>query len=220
MARTITVRQPLSGEEGVFEVLPRMTVREFRNALHGWLPCDESKRKMSSVELIVGDAALLNNKQTVFEAIPVSEVMAFLSIKPARCSSFEMSGCEMEDLRVVEIPEGVTEVGRCAFHDCSSLTSVTIPNSVTRIRQFAFAGCSSLESIIIPDSVIKIGDSAFEDCSSLASVAIPKSVTVIGECAFQGCSSLANVTIPDSANEIGLCAFASYSLASVTIPKA
>ena len=38
----------------------------------------------------------------------------------------------------VTIPNSVTEIGECAFWDCSGLTSVTIPNSVTSIGGGAF----------------------------------------------------------------------------------
>ena len=59
-----------------------MTVREFRRQLHGWLPCgDESQRKMSLVEVVVGATPVLNNEEMVSEAIPGAEVLAFLSIK-------------------------------------------------------------------------------------------------------------------------------------------
>ena len=77
------------------------------------------------------------------------------------------------------IPANITRIGKCAFSDCTSLTSVTIPNSVTEMGYSAFEGCTGLKSITIPDSVTKIGDSAFEGCAGLTSVTIPDSVTEI-----------------------------------------
>ena len=65
------------------------------------------------------------------------------------------------------IPEGVTNVGKYAFYDCSSITSVTLPNSVTRIGSSAFHSCSSLTSITIPNSVTSIGDGAFSSCAQV-----------------------------------------------------
>ena len=48
------------------------------------------------------------------------------------------------------IPDGVTEIGWCAFAGCTSLTSIAIPDSVTRIGLGAFRGCTGLTSITIP----------------------------------------------------------------------
>ena len=110
MAREIAVRQ-LSGEEDSFVVSAHTTIREFKRQLHAWLPCeDESKRNISSVEVVVGDKHLLNKEKLVSEAIPGAEVLAFLSIQPVVCSSFKASSCEVEDLLVVEIPGDVIEI--------------------------------------------------------------------------------------------------------------
>ena len=190
MTREIAVRQ-LSGEEDSFVVSAHTTIREFKRQLHAWLPCeDESKRNMSSVEVVVGDKHLLNKEELVSEAIPGAEVLAFLSIQPVVCSSFQASSCKVEDLLVVEIPGDVIAIEDAAFKGCSSLVSVTISNSVTGIGDYAFAGCSLLPSVTIPTSVNVIGDGVFADCSSLASVTIPNSVIGIGYFAFRGCSSL------------------------------
>ena len=45
------------------------------------------------------------------------------------------------------IPEGMTEIKKCAFIGCTSLTSTTIPNSVTSIEDRTFNSCSNLKSI-------------------------------------------------------------------------
>ena len=93
------------------------------------------------------------------------------------------------------IPESVTDIGRCAFDHCISLTSVTIPNSVTSIGDGAFEGCTSLKSIVISDSVTSIGGSAFGGCISLKSIIIPKGVTIIEYEAFGGCLNLRSIDV-------------------------
>ncbi|CAJ1386892.1 unnamed protein product [Effrenium voratum] len=242
MARVITVHCAPSGKEEAFELEADMTAREFKRQLHRWLPCgDDSQRNMSSVEVVVGETPLSNNEEMVSEAIPGAEVLAFLSIKPVKCSRARSSSREIEDLRVVEItdvgevapcafldcrflasvviPDSVTVIKNSAFVHCSSLKSVAIPDSVTRIECWAFKGCSSLESVTIPNSVIHIGFGAFEDCSSLTSVTIP-TVTQIESGTFANCSSLTSVRIPDTVTEIGKRAFRGCSsLPSTTIPS-
>ena len=50
----------------------------------------------------------------------------------------------------IELPEGLEEIGKHAFHGCTSLTSLTIPTTVRRIHRGAFSGCSSLVSMQLP----------------------------------------------------------------------
>lgn len=133
--------------------------------------------------------------------------------------------CMDKDVESVVIPEGVTEIGGCAFKGCESLASVEIPSSVTAIGDFAFNGCKSLSSVEIPSSVRKIGDRAFWYCTSLTSVEIPSSVTEIGAKAFKGCNinelSHPLLTIKNGVairdNEVLCCA--SQSTSVVTIPE-
>jgi formylglycine-generating enzyme required for sulfatase activity len=96
--------------------------------------------------------------------------------------------CTDEEVESVTVPDGVTEIGGCAFDGCYSLSSVVIPNSVTKIGYDAFRDCASLTSVEIPSSVTEIGRGAFEDCKSLSSVDIPNSVTEIGDNAFERCA--------------------------------
>ena len=67
------------------------------------------------------------------------------------------------------IPNGVTTIGRLAFHSIIALDSITIPNSVERIEFAAFSGCDHLTAITIPSSVTYIGSDAFS-CSGLTSI--------------------------------------------------
>ena len=77
-------------------------------------------------------------------------VQVLYSINRIECSSKDTAGCDVEDLRVVSIPQ-----------------------TATFIRSFAFSGRTSLASITIPDSVVEIQDHAFFDCSSLGNIFIP-----------------------------------------------
>jgi hypothetical protein len=58
-------------------------------------------------------------------------------------------------LHSIIIPEGVTEIGYCAFYYCRTLTSVTLPSTIERIGMFAFAS-TALNTVTIPDSVQSI----------------------------------------------------------------
>ena len=47
----------------------------------------------------------------------------------------------LDNIRIVEITDGVTSIGTYAFFECSSLTSITMPNSVKSIGKRAFMEC-------------------------------------------------------------------------------
>ncbi len=149
----------------------------------------------------------------------------------------------------------VTSIGVEAFLDNTSLTSLAIPGSITNIGRRAFDQCSSLAAIsvdtanafyrsvdgilftrdeavlvhyppaklgssyTIPPTVVRLGAFAFSCNSNLASVAISDSVTNIGESAFSRCRSLTNVTMSTNLISIGPWAFmSSGSLTNVVIP--
>ena len=83
------------------------------------------------------------------------------------------------------IPDGVTNIGHCAFCGCKSLNSINIPNSVTYIGNDAFGGCKSLTSINIPNSVTNIGKSAFWGCCNLPSKIKSDIINRFGEKVFE-----------------------------------
>ena len=63
----------------------------------------------------------------------------------------------------VVLPDGVTEIGACAFKWCTDLTSIVIPGSVTEIATWAFYSCWNLKTVIIESTIIKhIGEDPFK----------------------------------------------------------
>ena len=115
---------------------------------------------------------------------------------------------DCSSLKNITIPEGVTNIGNCAFWD-SGLTSVTFEegSKLTTIDAGAFAGCQSLGAITIPEGVTSIKKNAFYSCNSMETITIPESVTSIGEYAFYNCFSMTTITIPESVTSIGENAF-------------
>lgn len=111
------------------------------------------------------------------------------------------------ELTEVALGDSITEIGRRAFEDCTSLYQVNIPGNVGSIGDGAFKNCTSLATVVIPDSVSAINAQTFEGCSALSSVTIPDSVIRINSRAFAGCGNLSVVAIPVSITNIGEEAF-------------
>ena len=128
---------------------------------------------------------------------------------------------EMKDkVKTVIIENGVSNIGRYVFCECSNLTSIEIPSSVTSIGDGAFYNCTSLTSINIPEGVISIGDYAFYNCTTLTSIKIPEGVTSIEKYTFCDCTNLISIEIPEGVTTIGEFAFGyCASLTSIEIPE-
>ena len=125
---------------------------------------------------------------------------------------------ENSALRVIVIPEGVTEIGAEAFYGCEKLEKIVLPSTLTKIGDGAFDGCSALTELVIPPSVTSIGDRAFKGCSAVERVVIPASVTELGAYAFYGCYSLQEVIIETLLSELETSVFESCaSLVNVQI---
>lgn len=141
-----------------------------------------------------------------YSGVPVTEIAA---------QAFE----GVNNLKTVEIEDGVTTIGTMAFAYCSRLTQVTLPETLTTVPRSAFAYCSLLTSITIPDSVTAIGVYAFFNCSSLEQVVLSSNLTIISSYAFYYCESLKSVTFPEGLQTIGAGAFFyCTSIESVSLP--
>ena len=70
----------------------------------------------------------------------------------------------------VVLPEGVTDIGKGAFEDCTQLRTVFLPASVQRIGDRAFGYCINLKEIYCDASYppLTLGDNTFEDCNGIS----------------------------------------------------
>ncbi len=118
----------------------------------------------------------------------------------------------------VVIPEGVEEIQKYAFYNCSGLQTVEIPDSVKYIKEHAFKknialtsinlknikaigaeafkGCENLTDIRL-DNIYSIGVGAFEGCISIESVNL-NTLRNTGERAFKDCTALTNVILSEN----------------------
>jgi len=104
------------------------------------------------------------------------------------------------ELRVdsVLVKKGTTRISSVAFANCSQLKEIDFPDDVKEIGVHAFYGCSNLTKVYLPKNLMRIEWGIFENCDKLTSVIIPNGINEIDFSAFKGCVSIKELTIPDS----------------------
>lgn len=118
----------------------------------------------------------------------------------------------------VEIPDGVTCIGKRAFY-YQDIQTVDMPETVTVIDDEAFCNCERLCEINFPDGLVKIGNSAFSGCEKIEAIDLPEGLQSIGNKAFYDCWSLKSVHLPKTINNIGSSAFKSSGIENIIIPE-
>ncbi|MCI8924807.1 MAG: leucine-rich repeat domain-containing protein [Lachnospiraceae bacterium] len=125
---------------------------------------------------------------------------------------------------VVNIPDGVKQIGPQVFKDHMGITAVNIPDSVEVICEEAFMGCRNLKTVNGGGNLVKVSDRAFMDCP-LSFVTIPASMKEIGLGAyalnggtdtvvFNG-STLPKLTVGISASRLANGKYRTYAFGTI-----
>ena len=110
-------------------------------------------------------------------------------------------------IKTLEIGDGITSIGSCAFMYAYNLESVSLHEGIISIGDSAFESCTKLESINFPESLTSIGNMAFSGCKKLDRITLPSNLETLGDYAFCQCSSLSGINIPSGISEIPVGAF-------------
>jgi len=154
------------------------------------------------------------------EGAVVPEDVVHVRVHPSVTVIPRLKFYERSCLVEVELNEGLVEIGKQAFSNCSLLRHINIPTTVEHISEYAFT-YTKLSAISIPDNIRYIGERALcrcmwinfrlplavishrvlSGCGSMFSLELPESTRIESE-AFNCCYSLRNISIPEDA-EIG-----------------
>ena len=107
----------------------------------------------------------------------------------------------------------MTSIGRAAFYGCGDLRFVQLPSGLKELGVSVFDRCTNLKSIVLPESMKRIGSAAFNRCSALEEIYIPASVTKIEDSAFNGCTKLKTVWYGGSESDWHRVEIAGYNRA-------
>ncbi len=97
---------------------------------------------------------------------------------------------DYNNLKSIDLHEGIISICRSAFYSCRNLESVSIPSTVKYLGNTAFAYCENLKSITLPDGLEYVGSAAFRDCKCLLSITLPDGIDYVGPGVFNDCTSL------------------------------
>ncbi|MBR6106920.1 MAG: leucine-rich repeat protein [Oscillospiraceae bacterium] len=102
-----------------------------------------------------------------------------------------------EEIRRVEIGEGVTYVGAYAFFRCNAAEELVLADTVTSFGKSAFYQLKGITEVRLPEGCTVIPESCFAGCEKLTTAVLPDSLQRICSSAFSDCLVLTDVTLPD-----------------------
>lgn len=124
------------------------------------------------------------------------------------------------NLKTIDIPASVTELGDCSFYDCWELDNISFSGpGLKSIGEKAFYGAVKVAKFDIPSTVEEIDSLAFVGCP-LTEITLPDALRKLGGRAFWACQ-LQTINIPAGLTEIGLTPFMNIpTLVSVNVDPA
>ncbi|MBO4219623.1 MAG: leucine-rich repeat protein [Clostridia bacterium] len=122
--------------------------------------------------------------------------------------TYAFQGCT--SLEVINLPEGLTELGAYVFRDCPSLASISIPSTLTHCGDRPFWNNPNIKNLYLTDL------SAF--CHITYDTETWNSSTVIPNHIYLNGELLTKVVIPDTVTKIPCNAFNSDDITEIVIP--
>lgn len=113
----------------------------------------------NAVEAIAGEIELPSLARAI-----AADVLRMMELDGRRLVKF------LTNLKHVEIPEGIEQIGKSCFFDKRGILSVTLPASLHEIESRAFRNCISLETVRFQNDSVIIHEDAFKNCSLLKEV--------------------------------------------------
>lgn len=106
-------------------------------------------------------------------------------------------------ISLVSFPDSLVKIGRMAFFN-SEISDISFGTGIKKIGEgYSFSICTNLTKLILPPQAEEIGDSVFSDCQNLSEVVFNSRLVSISRKAFSGCDRLEKVVIPESVQKIG-----------------
>lgn len=147
----------------------------------------------------------------------VSGIYLPATIKRISNCGFNTSFKKYDQVFNINLSDGLTSIGRYAFHSSSFVGKVVLPDSIVSIDKGAFCHSTKMVEISLPKNLTRIEDDTFRQCSELKKIYFGDKINYLGAYAFSMCN-LEKFIIPDTVTEVANCCFNECkNLTSITI---
>lgn len=103
----------------------------------------------------------------MFDGVPLQGEL----LLPASLKNLEYACFRGTKISSVVLPEGLRQLEKSTFADCSRLEgTITIPDNIVVVQEELFSGCSMLSGVHLHDEIVYIGKGAFRNCYNMNSI--------------------------------------------------
>ena len=108
--------------------------------------------------------------------------------KLTKIDGIDFPWAESDDIKILNVSNGITDIGDKAFYNMSNLQEVNLPNGLKNIGDWTFTN-SDIRRLRIPDSVESIGENAFSCNNNCKKIVLSSNLKSVGVNAFSPLNS-------------------------------
>ena len=108
--------------------------------------------------------------------------------KLTKIDGIDFPWAESDDIKILNINTGITDIGADVFYNVNNLQEVNLPDGLKSIGDWAFAN-SDIRRLRIPDSVESIGENAFSCNNNCKKIVLSSNLKSVGVKAFSPLNS-------------------------------
>lgn len=108
--------------------------------------------------------------------------------KLTKIDGIDFPWAESNDIKILNVSNGITDIGDKAFYNMSNLQKVNLPDGLKIIGDWAFTN-SDIRRLRIPDSVESIGENAFSCNNNCKKIVLSSNLKSVGVKAFSPLNS-------------------------------
>lgn len=117
---------------------------------------------------------LVSIGNSAFRGLEKLEAIAF----PASLKTVEKFAFAHNNLRAIDLPDGIETLGDSAFNPSAAITEITLPGSLTSMGEGVFAVCNALKTITVGEGIKALG-TCFINCYGVTTLNLPSTIETL-----------------------------------------